>query len=294
MNAIADALGLGPDDGIFFAAGKEAQAAKLAGARAHPRRRAARPDRREARSNSAGSSISRCSNMTRTRRRSTSATTPSRCRRASWRRWRPRTRSTSSPTSTTSSATAWSCRRARSGTTARTSCTRRSRSPATRQAEVDTNFAGMINAFKFGAPPHGGSAPGIDRIVMLLADEPNIREVIALPDEPEGRGSDDERAGAGHARSSCANSTSAWSTSPAPSPRASLRQRRSRPRRADNRLTWVSGGIRVILIRQVSMSLPMKHDQPCAGCRDGAELDIAFSMAFQPIVDVETGQPLRL
>ena len=43
--------------------------------------------------------------------------------------------------------------------------------------EVDTNFAGMINAFKFGAPPHGGSAPGIDRIVMLLADEPNIREV---------------------------------------------------------------------------------------------------------------------
>ena len=39
----------------------------------------------------------------------------------------------------------------------------------------------MINAFKFGAPPHGGIAPGIDRIVMLLADEPNIREVIAFP-----------------------------------------------------------------------------------------------------------------
>ncbi len=49
------------------------------------------------------------------------------------------------------------------------------------QAEVDTNFAGMINAFKLGAPPHGGSAPGIDRIVMLLADEPNIREVIVFP-----------------------------------------------------------------------------------------------------------------
>jgi len=49
------------------------------------------------------------------------------------------------------------------------------------QQDVDTNFAGMINAFKFGAPPHGGSAPGIDRIVMLLADEPNIREVIAFP-----------------------------------------------------------------------------------------------------------------
>jgi aspartyl-tRNA synthetase len=47
--------------------------------------------------------------------------------------------------------------------------------------EVDTNFSGMINAFQFGAPPHGGSAPGIDRIVMLLADEPNIREVILFP-----------------------------------------------------------------------------------------------------------------
>ncbi|HEY8593554.1 MAG TPA: aspartate--tRNA ligase [Sphingomicrobium sp.] len=49
------------------------------------------------------------------------------------------------------------------------------------QQDVDTNFSGMINAFKFGAPPHGGSAPGIDRIVMLLADEPNIREVILFP-----------------------------------------------------------------------------------------------------------------
>ncbi len=47
--------------------------------------------------------------------------------------------------------------------------------------DVDRDFAGMINAFKFGAPPHGGSAPGVDRIVMLLADEPNIREVITFP-----------------------------------------------------------------------------------------------------------------
>jgi len=49
-----------------------------------------------------------------------------------------------------------------------------------RQA-VDRDFSGMINAFKFGAPPHGGSAPGIDRIVMLLAGEPNIREVVLFP-----------------------------------------------------------------------------------------------------------------
>src|SRR5438876_6296321 len=47
--------------------------------------------------------------------------------------------------------------------------------------EVDRDFSGMINAFKYGAPPHGGSAPGIDRIVMLLAETPNIREVVAFP-----------------------------------------------------------------------------------------------------------------
>jgi aspartyl-tRNA synthetase len=47
--------------------------------------------------------------------------------------------------------------------------------------EVEARFGGMLNALKFGAPPHGGSAPGIDRIVMLLAEERNIREVIAFP-----------------------------------------------------------------------------------------------------------------
>ena len=47
--------------------------------------------------------------------------------------------------------------------------------------ETEEKFKGMINAFRHGAPPHGGTAPGIDRIVMLLADEPNIREVIVFP-----------------------------------------------------------------------------------------------------------------
>jgi aspartyl-tRNA synthetase len=50
----------------------------------------------------------------------------------------------------------------------------------TRQ-EVELRFAGLLNAFTYGAPPHGGIAPGVDRIIMLIANEPNIREVIAFP-----------------------------------------------------------------------------------------------------------------
>ncbi|MDC6447847.1 aspartate--tRNA ligase, partial [Alphaproteobacteria bacterium] len=50
-----------------------------------------------------------------------------------------------------------------------------------KKEELESKFPGMLNAMRFGAPPHGGSAPGIDRIVMLLANEPNIREVIAFP-----------------------------------------------------------------------------------------------------------------
>ena len=49
------------------------------------------------------------------------------------------------------------------------------------EEDVRRDFGGMLRAFEYGAPPHGGIAPGIDRIVMLLADEPNIRETIAFP-----------------------------------------------------------------------------------------------------------------
>jgi aspartyl-tRNA synthetase len=49
------------------------------------------------------------------------------------------------------------------------------------QREVNEKFSGMINAFSYGAPPHGGIAPGIDRIVMLLAGKENIREITLFP-----------------------------------------------------------------------------------------------------------------
>jgi aspartyl-tRNA synthetase len=49
------------------------------------------------------------------------------------------------------------------------------------KSNVDEKFSGMINALSYGAPPHGGLAPGIDRIVMLLANEKNIREVTMFP-----------------------------------------------------------------------------------------------------------------
>ena len=49
------------------------------------------------------------------------------------------------------------------------------------EKEVNEKFSGMINAFCYGAPPHGGIAPGIDRIVMLLAEKENIREVTLFP-----------------------------------------------------------------------------------------------------------------
>ncbi|MCH7807328.1 MAG: aspartate--tRNA ligase, partial [Proteobacteria bacterium] len=49
------------------------------------------------------------------------------------------------------------------------------------EASLEKEFPGMLHALSLGAPPHGGSAPGIDRIVMLLAGEPNIREVILFP-----------------------------------------------------------------------------------------------------------------
>jgi aspartyl-tRNA synthetase len=50
-----------------------------------------------------------------------------------------------------------------------------------RREETEARFSGMLNALRYGAPPHGGTAPGIDRIVMLIAGEENLREVTMFP-----------------------------------------------------------------------------------------------------------------
>ena len=52
---------------------------------------------------------------------------------------------------------------------------------------VEEAFGGMLNAFRYGAPPHGGIAPGVDRIVMMLADQENLREVVMFPKDQQAR-----------------------------------------------------------------------------------------------------------
>ena len=89
--------------------------------------------------------------------------------------------SRSRPTSTTSSATASRWPRAAFATTSRRPWSRRSASPGSGRRWWRQRFGGMYRAFQYGAPPHGGMAAGIDRMVMLLVGAKNLREVALFP-----------------------------------------------------------------------------------------------------------------
>ena len=180
MDRIAEALGLGPDDGIFFAAGKEAEAAKLAGA--------ARTRVGEQLDLIEKGSFRFCwivdfpmFEYNDDQKKVDFSHNPFSM---------PQGEMEALETKDPLDILAWQYDIVCNGVELSSGAIRNHRPDIMYKAfeiagyskeEVDTNFAGMINAFKFGAPPHGGSAPGIDRIVMLLADEPNIREVILFP-----------------------------------------------------------------------------------------------------------------
>jgi len=180
MNRIAEAMALGPDDGIFFAAGKEADAAKLAGA--------ARTRVGEQLGLIEQGAFRFCwivdfpmYEFDEERQKIDFSHNPFSM---------PQGGLEALETKDPLEILAWQYDIVCNGVELSSGAIRNHRPDIMYKAfeiagytrdEVDTNFAGMINAFKFGAPPHGGSAPGIDRIVMLLADEPNIREVILFP-----------------------------------------------------------------------------------------------------------------
>jgi aspartyl-tRNA synthetase len=180
MNRIAEAMGLGPDDGIFFAAGKEEEAAKLAGA--------ARTRVGEQLDLIEKGSFRFCwivdfpmFEYNDEQKKIDFSHNPFSM---------PQGEMEALETKDPLDILAWQYDIVCNGVELSSGAIRNHRPDIMYKAfeiagyskdEVDTNFSGMINAFQFGAPPHGGSAPGIDRIVMLLADEPNIREVILFP-----------------------------------------------------------------------------------------------------------------
>ncbi len=180
MDKIAAAMGLGPDDGIFFAAGKEAEAAKLAGA--------ARTRVAESLDLIEKGAFRFCwivdfpmFEYDEDNKKVDFSHNPFSM---------PQGEMEALETRDPLDILAWQYDIVCNGVELSSGAIRNHRPDIMYKAfeiagysmeEVDTSFPGMIGAFKFGAPPHGGSAPGIDRIVMLLADEPNIREVILFP-----------------------------------------------------------------------------------------------------------------
>ena len=178
--AIRTQLGLGEGDAAFFLGGQPAKFEAVAGRGAHRHRAGARADGR-------GPVRLRwivdfpMYERTRTPASSTSATTPSRCRRAGWRRWRRRT-----PLDVLGYQYDIVC----NGVELSSGAVRNHKPEIMYKAFeivgydrafVDAHFGGMLTAFRYGAPPHAGIAPGVDRIVMLLAGAENIREVIMFP-----------------------------------------------------------------------------------------------------------------
>jgi aspartyl-tRNA synthetase len=180
MTALADSLGLGPDDGLFFAAGKDAQAAKLAGlARTRVGEQLGLID--EKRFEFCWIVDFPMFEYDEDNKKVDFSHNPFSM---------PQGELEALETKHPLDILAWQYDIVCNGVELSSGAIRNHRPDIMykafeiagySQAEVDTNFAGMINAFKYGAPPHGGSAPGVDRIVMLLADQPNIREVIVFP-----------------------------------------------------------------------------------------------------------------
>jgi aspartyl-tRNA synthetase len=180
MDALADAMGLGPDDGIFFAAGNEAEAAKLAGL--------ARTRVAEALDLIEKDSFHFCwivdypmYEYNEEQQKIDFSHNPFSM---------PQGELEALDTQDPLDILAWQYDIVCNGVELSSGAIRNHRPDIMYKAfeiagysreEVDTGFPGMIGAFKYGAPPHGGSAPGIDRIVMLLAGEPNIREVVLFP-----------------------------------------------------------------------------------------------------------------
>ncbi|MEO6360424.1 MAG: aspartate--tRNA ligase [Sphingomicrobium sp.] len=180
MDALADAMALGPDDGIFFAAGKESEAAKLAGA--------ARSRVAEQLDLIEKDSFRFCwivdfpmFEYDEEAKKVDFSHNPFSM---------PQGELEALETKDPLDILAWQYDIVCNGVELSSGAIRNHRPDIMYKAfeiagysseEVDTNFPGMIGAFKYGAPPHGGSAPGIDRIVMLLAEEPNIREVVVFP-----------------------------------------------------------------------------------------------------------------
>ncbi|MEO5612580.1 MAG: aspartate--tRNA ligase [Sphingomicrobium sp.] len=180
MDSLAQAMGLGPDDGIFFAAGKEAEAARLAGL--------ARTRVAEALDLIEQGSFRFCwivdypmFEYNEESKKIDFSHNPFSM---------PQGELEALETKDPLDILAWQYDIVCNGVELSSGAIRNHRPDIMYKAfeiagytreEVDTGFPGMIGAFQYGAPPHGGSAPGIDRIVMLIAGEPNIREVVLFP-----------------------------------------------------------------------------------------------------------------